>query len=65
MKLLHALLVTTILTTGAAVYAAGDHAGGHGSNTPAAATSMSHDAMGHGGEKMEAMAVQKIGRAHV
>lgn len=58
MKLLHALLVTTILTTGAAVYAAGDHAGGHGSNTPAAATSMSHDAMGHGGEKMEAMAAQ-------
>jgi hypothetical protein len=33
MKLLHALLVTTILTTGAAAYAAGDHAGGHGSNT--------------------------------
>ncbi len=62
MKLLHALLVTTILTTGAAVYAAGDHAGGHGSNTPAAATSMSHDAMGHGGEKMEAMAVQNTVR---
>ncbi len=58
MKLLHALLVTTILTSGVAAYAAGDHAGGHGSNTPAAATSMSHDAMGHGGEKMEAMAAQ-------
>lgn len=57
MKLLHALLVTTILTTGAAAYAAGDHAGGHTSNAPAAA-SMSHDAMGHGGEKMEAMAAQ-------
>lgn len=57
MKLLHALLVTTILTTGAAAYAAGDHAGGHGS-TPPAAASMSHDAMGHGGEKMEAMAAQ-------
>ena len=27
MKLLHTLLVTTILTTGAAAYAAGDHAG--------------------------------------
>ena len=55
MKLLHTLLVTTILTTGAAAYAAGDHAEGHGSNTPAAAASMSHDAMGHGGDKMEAM----------
>jgi hypothetical protein len=32
MKLLHALLVTTILTTGVSAYAAGDHAGGHGSN---------------------------------
>lgn len=57
MKLLHALLVTTILTTGAAAYAAGDYAGGHGSNTSAAA-SMSHDAMGHGGKKMEAMVAQ-------
>lgn len=57
MKLLHALLVTTILTTGATAYAAGDHAGGHTSNAPAAA-SMSHDAMGHSGEKMEAMAAQ-------
>ncbi|MGE0251892.1 MAG: hypothetical protein AB7G80_01320 [Dongiaceae bacterium] len=55
MKLLHTLLVTTILTTGAAAYAAGDHAGDHGSNTPTAATSMSHDGMGHGGEKMEAV----------
>lgn len=55
MKLLHTLLVTTILTTGAAAYAAGDHAEGHGSNTPTAATSMSHDGMGHGGEKMEAV----------
>lgn len=58
MKLLHALLVTTILTTGVAAYAAGDYAGGHGSNAPAAATSMSHDAMGHGGENMKAMAAQ-------
>ncbi len=57
MKLLHALLVTTILTTGATAYAAGDHAGGHTSNAPAAA-SMSHDAMGRSGEKMEAMATQ-------
>jgi hypothetical protein len=56
MKLLHALLVTTILTTGAAAYAAGDHAEGHGSTTSAA--SMSHDAMGHGGDKMEAMAAK-------
>ncbi len=55
MKLLHALLVTTILTSGVAAYAAGDHAAGHGSNTSTAATSMSHDAMGHGSEKMEVM----------
>lgn len=58
MKLLHTLLVTTILTTGAAAYAAGDHAEGHGSKAPAAAASMSHDAMGHGGDKMEAMATK-------
>ncbi len=58
MKLLHSLLVTTILTTGAAAYAAGDHAEGHGSKAPAAAASMSHDAMGHGGDKMEAMATK-------
>lgn len=58
MKLLYALLVTTILTTGAAAYAAGDHVGDHGSNTFAPAASMSHDAMRHGGEKMEAMAAQ-------
>ena len=57
MKLLHALLVTTILTTGVSAYAAGDHSGGHGSNAPATA-SMSHDAMGNGGEKMKAMAAQ-------
>lgn len=57
MKLLHALLVTTILTTGATAYAAGDHSGGHGSNVPAAA-GRSHDAMGHGGKKMEAMTAQ-------
>lgn len=57
MKLLHTLLVTTILTTGAAAYAAGDHPGGHGS-TPPTAASMSHDAMGHGGEKMKVMAAQ-------
>lgn len=58
MKLYHALLVTTILTTGAAAYAAGDHAGAHGLNTPAVAASMPQDAMGHGGEKMEALAAQ-------
>lgn len=58
MKLLQALLITTILATGAAAYAAGDHAGGHSSNAPATPTNMSHDAMGHGGDKMEAMAVQ-------
>lgn len=57
MKLLHALFVTTILTTGAAAYAAGDHAGGHGQDS-ATSTSMSHDAMGRGGQKMEAMATQ-------
>lgn len=57
MKVFHALLVTTILTAGAAAYAAGDHSGGHGSNAPAAA-SMSHDAMGYGGKKMEAMTAQ-------
>lgn len=56
MKLLHALLVTTILTTGAAAYAAGDHTD-HGSKAPAAAN-MSHDTMGHGGDKMEAMATK-------
>jgi len=57
MKLLHALLVTTILTTGAAAYAAGDHAD-HGSKAPAAPASMSPDTMGHSGKKMDAMAVQ-------
>ena len=46
MKLLHALLISTILTTGTAAFAAGDHAAGHG-QTQSAATS--HDAMGHGG----------------
>lgn len=56
MKLLHALLVTTILTTGAAAYAAGDHTD-HGSKAPAAAN-MSPDTMGHSGKKMDAMAVQ-------
>lgn len=56
MKLFHALLVTTILTAGASAYAASDHAGGHSSD--AAMTGMSHDAMGHGGDKMEAMAAQ-------
>lgn len=55
MKLFHALLVTTILTTATAAYAAGDHAGGHSSE--AAMTGMSHDAMGHG-EKMQNMAMQ-------
>ncbi len=58
MKLLRTLLVTTILTMGAAAYAAGDHAGGHSSNASSTSASMSHDAMGHGGEKMEAMAAQ-------
>lgn len=55
MKLLHALLVTTILTTGAVAYAAGDHAGGHSSE--AAMTGMSHDAMGNGAKTQE-MAMQ-------
>ncbi len=58
MKLLHTLLVTTILTAGAAAYAAGDHAGGHTPNSPAVASSMSHDAMGSADGTMEAMAAQ-------
>jgi len=59
MKLLQALLVTTIIATGSvAAFAAGDHASGHGSDAPSAATSMSHDAMGHSGEKMESMMVK-------
>ncbi|QQR68877.1 MAG: hypothetical protein IPI58_08615 [Alphaproteobacteria bacterium] len=58
MKLLHALIVTTILTTGAAAYAAGDHASSHGPNASSTSESISHDAMGHGGENTKAMAAQ-------
>lgn len=45
MKLLQALLVTTILTTGATAYAAGDHAMNHGTEPSMAATPMSNDMM--------------------
>ncbi len=55
MKLLHALLISTILTTGTAAFAAGDHAAGHG-QTQSAATS--HEAMGHGGGAHDKMATQ-------
>ena len=55
MKLLHALLISTILTTGTAAFAAGDHAAGHG-QTQSAATS--HDAMGHGGGAHDEIAAQ-------
>ena len=59
MKLLQALLVTTIIVTGSvAAFAAGDHPGGHGQDSSTAVTSMPHDAMGHGGEKMESMMVK-------
>lgn len=58
MKLLHALIVTTILTTGATAYAAGDHASGHGPNASSTSESISHDAMRHGGENTKAMAAQ-------
>lgn len=58
MKILHALLVTTILTTGADAYAAGDHAGGHGQAHSTTTTSMSRDTMGRDGEKMVSMADQ-------
>lgn len=55
MKLFHALLISTILATGTAAYAAGDHAGGHGQVKPAAT---SHEAMGHGGGAHEEMAAK-------
>lgn len=55
MKLLHTLLISTILTTSAAAYAAGDHAAGHGQTQPAAA---SHAAMGHGGDTDDEMVAE-------
>lgn len=55
MKLLHALLISTILTTGTAAFAAGDHTGGHSLAQP---TAVSHDAMGHGGGAHNEMAAQ-------
>ena len=59
MKLLQALLVTTILTTGAAAYAAGDHAMNHGAASSTATTSMPNDMMmAQGDGMMEKMAVK-------
>ncbi|MFO0114772.1 MAG: hypothetical protein ACK53F_07280, partial [Betaproteobacteria bacterium] len=49
MKLLHTLLVTTVIATASAAYAAGEHASGH----PAPATS--HEAMGHGSHQKTEM----------
>lgn len=59
MKLLQALIVTTILTTGATAYAAGDHAMNHGAEPSMAATPMSNDMMmGQGDGMMEKMVVK-------
>lgn len=55
MKLFHALLISTILTTGSIAYASGDHADGHGQAKPA---TTSHEAMGHGGGAHDEMAVK-------
>ncbi|MEQ1705105.1 MAG: hypothetical protein ABL867_03930 [Rickettsiales bacterium] len=55
MKLFHALLISTILTTGTVAYASGDHAAGHGQAEPAAA---SHKAMGHSGGAHDEMAAK-------
>ena len=54
MKLFHALLISTVLTTGTVAYAAGDHAG-HGQAQPAAT---SHEAMGHSGGAHDEMAAK-------
>jgi hypothetical protein len=42
MKMLHTLLFTTVMTTGSAAYAAGEHSNNH------SAPATSHEAMGHG-----------------
>ncbi len=55
MKLFHALLIGTILTTGTVAYASGDHDAGHGQAQPAAT---SHEAMGHGGGAHDEMAAK-------
>jgi hypothetical protein len=52
MKLLRTLLITTVLVTGSAAYAAGEHSSVH--PTPAA----SHEAMGHGGSAHDEMAAK-------
>ena len=55
MKFFHALLISTILTTGTVAYAAGDHAAGHSPAQPAAT---SHEAMGHSGGAHDEMAAK-------
>ncbi len=56
MKLLPALLISTILTTGTVAYAAGDHTG-HGQAQP---TATAHEAMGHGGAHDEMAAKNTV-----
>lgn len=60
MKLLHALLVGTILTAGSAAYAAGDHAASHDDQGNPATLSdpMSQEMMGHGTAAPEKMVVK-------
>lgn len=59
MKTLQALLVTTILTTGAMAYAAGDHTMNHGGDPSMVATPMSNDMMmSQDGGMMEKMVVK-------
>lgn len=59
MKLLQALLVTTIIATGSvAAFAAGDHAGGHQTEAATNKAPMSQDMMGHDDKKMEKMVAQ-------
>lgn len=55
MKFFHALLISTILTTGTVAYAVGDHAAGHSPAQPAAT---SHEAMGHSGGAHDEMAAK-------
>ena len=52
MKLLHTLLVTTVIATSSAAYAAGEHSSGH--SAPAA----SHEVMGHGSATHEEITVK-------
>jgi hypothetical protein len=59
MKLLQALLVTTIIATGSvAAFAAGDHAAGHQTESATTKASMSQDMMGYGDKKMDKMVAQ-------